>query len=258
MELSSAAESGGEEAPDLFPETSLTMMEAFGAGDDRIAEQAINQFADFYYEPLVQFTRSRGVMSEEARDVVQDFFKDVILQRKALHELNPERWRLRRFLRVALSRYIISYQRKLARQKRGGHLRQTLFDERQALLQDGESESATDPAILDFERVWARALLDRVYYQLRSRFRTSNREAFYDALEPCLSGAFEEGSLVKLAQRFQMKPNSVTVQLKRLREAYRHLLIREIQRTVTRPDDVRDEMAHLVKVLQSTEAPGRR
>ncbi len=109
----------------------------------------------------------------------------------------------------------------------------------------------TDPAVLDFEREWAQALLNRVYTQLRRRFRRPNREALYDALEERIPSTASDHSLEELAQAFGKNANALSAQLKRLRKAYRHLLIAEVRATVPDRRDMKEEIIYLVKVLES-------
>lgn len=233
----------------LFPDTSLTLMQALQAGDDPIAAQALNQFAEIYFAPLLRYVRGRGFSPEDAEDLVQDYFHRVIIEKRAVHTLETKgSWRLRTFLRVSLHAHVVDHLRRTTAQKRGGHLDRTMFDE-------GRSRGgpAQEQAVLDFEREWAQAILDRAYTRLRNTYRRPGREALYDTLEGRLSARAE---LHGLAEKLGLSDGALRATLARMRKSFRHALSAEVRQTVNSDDEVSDEIRHLLRILETPSAAG--
>ena len=232
-----------EEVPtDIFPVTSMTMMGVIREGGEEDAQQALGRFSAVYRGPLVRFAQSKGATLDDAEDLVQGFFEDVLIRREALKDLDAANWRLRRWLRVSLTRYIRNQYRNASRIKRGGHLRRTQFDEAKL--------PPTDDAIsLEFDRDWATAILNRVNARLREKFRTKGREEYYDVLSTHIAWRAREAPQKELAKRFGTTQNAVKAQLKRIRDAYKEYLTEEVRETVLEDSEVREEIKHIFKVL---------
>ncbi len=233
------------EWPGLFPETSLTMIQAIQGKDHTQASAALNNFALIYSNPMVRLVQNLGVARDESRDLVHDYFQAVLIKRKALERMASETWRLRRFLRVTLTRFVRSYYRKQLAQKRGGLLRKTVFEESKAPL------IKAAPDIMSFERDWTRMILARVDKRLRFKYRRPGREALFDVLFARLERNGREEPLAVIAAKFGKNEAAIKTQLKRIRDSYCELLREEVAATVHDDGEVDREIRYLFKIIES-------
>ena len=101
-----------------FPATRWTrVVAAVGQGDE--AERALNEICELYWYPLYAFVRRQGKPAEDAQDLTQGFFAD-LLRSAALQRADREKGRLRSFLLGAMKNYMAYEYRKDMAQKRGG------------------------------------------------------------------------------------------------------------------------------------------
>jgi len=84
---------------------------------------------------------------------------------------------------------------------------------------------------------------------LRSEFTSKGDAETFDALKGTLTGA--EPSREELAAKLGMSDGALKVAVHRLRQRYREVLRAEIADTVDSPEDVDEEMRHLVAVLRT-------
>src|SRR5436305_14783454 len=75
------------------------------AGGSVEAKQALSDLCATYYGPVMAFLRNDGRSEEAARELVHEFFMDV-LQRQSLGGADPERGRFRSYLLGALKHFL--------------------------------------------------------------------------------------------------------------------------------------------------------
>ena len=85
--------------------------------------------------------------------------------------------------------------------------------------------------------------------RLRAEFAAKRDEETFEALKGTLTG--EEVPREELAKKLGMTEGALKVAVHRLRQRYREVLRAEIAETVNSPDEIEDEMRHLVAVLRA-------
>ncbi len=70
-----------------------------------------------YWKPVYCYLRQKGVDNEQAKDLTQGFFHEVVLSRQLVQRADPAKGRFRTFLLHALKQYLIDERRKEAAQK---------------------------------------------------------------------------------------------------------------------------------------------
>jgi RNA polymerase sigma-70 factor (ECF subfamily) len=88
-----------------------------------------------------------------------------------------------------------------------------------------------------------------VLNRLRHEAVASGREAVFNELQGCLLGERSTETYVQLGARLSMSETAVKVTVHRLRQRYREMLREEIAHTVTRPDEIDEEMRYLFEVV---------
>jgi DNA-directed RNA polymerase specialized sigma24 family protein len=92
------------------------------------------------------------------------------------------------------------------------------------------------------------AVLDQVLARLQAEFRAAGKTAIYEGLKEALTMG-RGAPYAELGARLGMSEGAVKVAVHRLRRRYRELLREEIAQTVAGPDEVEDEIRHLLACL---------
>ncbi|MEM6779194.1 MAG: sigma-70 family RNA polymerase sigma factor [Planctomycetota bacterium] len=204
---------------------------------------AFSQLCERYWFPLYAHVRSRGVSVDDAQDLTQGFFQRVI-EKDYISDADPNRGRFRTFLLTSLSNYLANESDKRNAAKRGGSklplsLEFTNAERRFSI----EMEASESPA-QNWNRQWARSLLDRVISVLHSEYRDAKKDELFSELKQFLVDVAPEPSK-DIAVRLGMSPAAVRVAVHRLRSQYRAKLLSEIAATVADPAEVEEEVALL-------------
>ena len=212
------------------------------------ADKALASLCEAYWYPLYVYVRRRGYGPIEAEDLTQAFFARVI-QGNYLADITPGLGRFRSFLLTSFKHFLANEWDRAHTQKRGGD--KTIFS-----LDDEEAESRYQFELVDdatpeliFEKRWALVLLERVLMRLRQEFVTSEKSELFDQLKTFLTTDQPESSYAEIAARTGGKEGTIKVAVHRLRRRYGELLRAEIAETVSNPNEVEDEVRHLITVL---------
>jgi RNA polymerase sigma-70 factor (ECF subfamily) len=109
-----------------------------------------------------------------------------------------------------------------------------------------------DPLAPDviYEKRWALTLLHRVLGVLRQECEAAGKSALFEHLKGCLWGDERAAPYSQIAQRTNLSEGAVKVAAFRLRQRYRDLLRAEVAQTVVRPEEVDEELRHLIEVMK--------
>ena len=214
------------------------------------AEAALEKLCRAYWLPLYFFVRRRGYDEHEAKDLTQEFFSRLIAK-NYLGAVERERGRFRYFLQTALKNFLANEWNRARRQKRGGDvqtfsLNAAEAEERYQL----ELQTNVTPELL-FERRWAQTLFDRVIDRLQEEFAAADKRQRFDHLKTFLLDDPDTGTYAEAAARLQMSEGAVKSAIHRLRQRSRELFREEIAHTVSRPEEIDDEIQHLFSALSA-------
>ena len=221
-------------------------------GESPAAQEALEKLCRIYWWPLYGFVRRRGYSPEEAQDLTQSFFAQ-LLERKDLDTVRQEKGRLRSFLLASLKNFLAKAHRRAMTLKRGEGRPlvplEELLAREQADLEPADALSAERI----YERRWALTLLEQVLARLQEEYRVAGPTAanLFEHLKQMLTEESGRPSQAQVAQELNMSQNAVKQAFYRLRQRYRLLLREEIAHTVAVPGDVEDELRHFIAVLQS-------
>src|SRR5205809_7805116 len=95
------------------------------------AQEALEKLCRTYWRPIYSFVRRQGVGPEEAEDITQGFFAQ-LLERKSFDAVRKEKGRLRSYLLGALKYFVADEQRRAMAVKRGKGLRLIPLEELRA------------------------------------------------------------------------------------------------------------------------------
>jgi RNA polymerase sigma-70 factor (ECF subfamily) len=212
------------------------------------ARKALEELCRAYWYPLYAFVRYRGHSSDDAQDLTQAFFAQII-ETGGFASADPGRGRFRSYLLGAMKHFLANEWNRTQTQKRGG---QVQFVEWDAL--DPEARYAGAPKRSDnpeqlFDREWAAEITAGALQTLHDEMLQAGKGEQFDALRGSLSGE-DELPREEIAARLDMSTDAVKVAVGRLRQRYRKLLRAAIAETVSNEADLDDEMRYLVSVLR--------
>jgi RNA polymerase sigma factor (sigma-70 family) len=239
----------GEHAKAAFTTTHWSVvLEA--QGESPAAQEALEKLCRTYWRPIFAFLRRQGIPPEEAEDITQGFFAE-LLERRSLSAVRKEKGRLRSFLLGGLKYFLANEERRAMAVKRGKGQRPIPLEE----LRAGEriETEPADPVTPDqiYERRWALTVLEQVLDRLKNEYRTAGNAALFDSLKELLPDEPGSPSQAAIAGRLGMTENAVRQAFYRFRQRYQSLLRDEIANTVATPGDIEDELRHLIAVLEA-------
>jgi RNA polymerase sigma factor (sigma-70 family) len=239
----------GDHGPAAFTTTHWSVvLEA--QGESPAAHEALEKLCRTYWRPIYAFLRRQGVGPEEAEDITQGFFAQ-LLERRKFSALRKEKGRLRSFLLGALKYFVADEQRRAMAIKRGKG--QRLIPLEDMRTDDRIEMEPADPVTAEmiYERRWALTVLERVLSRLKDEYSTAGNTALFDSLKELLPDEPGSPSQAKIAARLGMSENAVRQAFYRFRQRYQALLREEIANTVATPGDIEDELRHLIAVLEA-------
>ena len=212
------------------------------------ATEALDRLCRDYWYPLYAYIRRQGFGSEDAEDLTQDFLAD-LLRRESLQSVAPEKGRFRSFLLVALKRYLVNARERAGSVKRGGRVVLVPFDTEVAESRY-RTEPGTDPSAERlFERRWALGMLERVLHRLRTEAEARGKAGEFDGLKAFLVAEAPGARYAEVGAALGLTEGAARVAVHRLRRRFRELFREEIAPTVSRPEDIDDEIRHLLASL---------
>ena len=219
-------------------------------GESPAAHEALEKLCRTYWRPIFAFLRRQGIPPEEAEDITQGFFAE-LLERRSLSAVRKEKGRLRSFLLGGLKYFLANEQRRAMAAKRGKGQRPIPLEEFRA-GERIETEPA-GPMTPDqiYERRWALTLLERVLNRLKDEYHAADNATLFDSLKELLPDEPGSPSQAAIAVRLGMSENAVRQAFYRFRQHYQALLREEIAHTVATPGDIEDELRHLIAVLEA-------
>ena len=243
------------EQPEMTPagqwvgSTHWSAVLAAGQSGSPQAAAALEELCQTYWYPLYAYVRRRGYEVEEAQDLTQEFFAQM-LEKHWLKSADRQRGKFRSFLLGAMNHFLANDWRRAHALKRGGGKALISLDDTVEQRYVLDAASDVTPETL-YDRRWAWSVFERAVDLLREYYRAAGKTALYDALKGFLAEEVVEGDYVRLAARLGMSSGAVATAVHRLRDRYRALVREEVVRTLADPREIEDEMRSLLAALGS-------
>jgi len=212
---------------------------------------ALSELCDAYWYPLYTFVRRKGYSRDDAEDLTQAFFSE-LLDKKQLQVADQERGRFRTFLLAALEHFINKQWRAQQTLKRGGGESIVAFDFQSANEQySNEPFHEWTPEKI-FERNWALAVLSKALDGVRQQYVDNDKRALFEELKVFL-GDGRQVPYATVAEKLDTSVGAIKVAVHRLRERYGEQLRLQIARTVESTTDVNQELHSLMQALKTSD-----
>jgi DNA-directed RNA polymerase specialized sigma24 family protein len=240
-----------------FPTTHWTDILEVSSGDKPRRLLALEKLALRYWKPVYYYLRCKGNGHEDAKDLTQGFFHEVVMGRHLVEQATREKGRFRTFILTALERYAVSAHRvERAKQRlpEGGLVRLEGLD------------SWDSPSLLHyttpgdaFDHGWALALLDQVLAQVARECHERGKEIHWKVfeakvLQPILTNV-ERPPLIRLCEEYGIRNNiTASNMIVTVKRRFQSVLRRHVRYFVSSESEVEEEIRHLMKILRRRSA----
>lgn len=231
-----------------FDTTRWSVVLAVQVGSTSRAQKALATLCEAYWEPLYAYCRRQRHGAEEARDLTQGYFTQ-LLEKDYLAEVHPSKGKLRSFLLASFKHFLANERDKVRALKRGGGSPQISLDTETA--ESRYRVEAIDHLTPDkvFERRWALTVLERVLDRLRQEAANAGKDKQFDRLKAFLTGEGPRLPYKKVGDELGMSEGAVKTAVHRLRRHFGQLLRDEITETLANPEEIDEEIRHLFSVV---------
>lgn len=228
-----------------FPSTRWSMIVQARDPASPDYRESINELCLSYWKPVYAAVCASGRCThEEAKDSTQDFFVEVI-EGGMLERFQSERGSFRGYLKGALRTFLIDRYEAAGRLKRGGGRRILSLDESAF---DGFEPARGATPEEEFDRQWARSVLDHAIEDLRAELFGAGKEAYFRLFERYeLEG--EETTYARMAADSGLAETDVANYLHHCRSRLREIVRDRVRDYVDREADVQTEMQHVFTLL---------
>lgn len=236
--------------PADFRTTHWSIVLAANGSATPAASAALEQLCAAYWYPLYSFLRRHGRSPHDAQDLTQSFFAH-LLEKDRLRSVDPRKGKFRSFLLASIKNFLANEWDKARALKRSGGFTFVSIDE-----ELGEERFRREPALeaapeQAFEHCWAMTLLDAVLARLRNEYSAEDKAVLFEAVQGCLSGERGGPPYAELATRLAISEGAVKMAVLRMRRRFGELLRAEIAHTVTRPEEIDEEIRSLFAAVSA-------
>jgi RNA polymerase sigma-70 factor (ECF subfamily) len=231
-----------------FATTHWSVVRSAQRGDAAEATAALERLCRTYWAPLYAYIRRDGCGHPEAQDLTQEFFAR-LLARDYLQRVHHQKGKFRSFLLAYLKNFLAEHRRRAGAQKRGGG--QALVSLDTPAGETGYLFEPVDELTPDqvFERRWAQAVMQTALHRLREEYTARGQAAVFEVLQDYQPRDPGGQSYAQLGEDLGMTEAAVKSAVQRMRQRHRELLREAIAQTVTRPEEIEEELRHFRALL---------
>ncbi|MHC4679045.1 MAG: RNA polymerase sigma factor [Planctomycetota bacterium] len=245
---------GGER--DIFLTTHWSLIEKVGDEGDRDGT-LVAALLENYWKPVYCYLRHKGHGNEDAKDLTQGFFHEVVLDRNLVRRADQAKGRFRSFLLHALNQYLINERDKRMAKKRIPQRKLVSLDNVDLLtLPQGVDKWSSEDV---YNYAWLSALLDRVLAEVEKSCLAKGMELhwhlFHERIaQPTLSN-LPAPSLAEVCERHNIEdPGKASNMILTVKRRFQAVLRQHIRSTVISegkiPEEVREISRFFPKSLQ--------
>ena len=209
-----------------------------------------------YWKPVYCYLRRKGYPNEEAKDLTQGFFQEIVLNRCLVDRADSSKGRFRAFLLHALDQFLIDRMRRESTKNHIPKEKLVPFDITDPPeLPDTITESSPEDC---FVYTWKSELLERTLSQVQTDCQQQGLETHWclfreKVLEPTLNNK-ESEPMKAIASRYGIKSESTAFNmLLTVKRRFKTTLRTNLRITVLSDDDVDQEWQEMLKFFGKTQ-----
>ena len=237
-------------SPSKFQTTSWSLVLAAALNPTTDSQKALATLCRIYWNPVYGFIRRCGHDPDQSQDLTQGFFA-LLLEKNYLRDADQERGRFRSFLLTAVKHFLANeWDRAHALKRGGGQISISIDPVNAEKWYVPMAVESTTPESL-YERRWALSLLEHVMAKLRSEYTAMGKTDQFNKLSALLNRESDGARYESIAMQMGVSAGALRMSLLRMRRKYRELLRAEIAETVSRPEEIDDEIRFLLSILNT-------
>lgn len=239
---------------DAFLTTHWSLIEGVKKHQDR-DRVLIGLLIERYWKPVYCYLRRKGYQNEEAKDLTQNFFHEVVLNRNLVERADSAKGRFRSFLLHALGEFLISQRRKET-------AKQHIPKEKLVPL------DITDPPVLPesilkgspedcFVHSWKSTLLDWTLSEVQKECQEQNLEIHWNVfrdrvIQPIIEGK-KPPSYQDICSTYGIDSESkVSNMLVTVKRRFKTALKKQLRATVLSEDDINPELQEMLNLFRES------
>ncbi|NQV31620.1 MAG: hypothetical protein HQ515_02950 [Phycisphaeraceae bacterium] len=233
-----------------FLTTQWSLIENIQDGRDQ-DEALIGSLLKQYWKPVYCYLRSKGHGNEQAKDLTQGFFHEIVLNRDLVARADQSRGRFRSFLLHALKQYAGKQGLKQKAQKRVEEKRMAFDMEEEPCLPESVSQSTAEES---YHYAWLSSLLERVLKEVKEDCVRQGMDIHWALFDKrVVWPTFDDRSAPSLNQLCESydiedvkKASNMIITVKR---RFRATLMQHVRNTVLSQGQTTDELEELLQFL---------
>ena len=236
-----------------FPPTRGSLLVTLRSGDPSERQRALDALLSVYWKPVYKYIRLKwNKDAAAAEDLTQEFFAEVI-ERNLLDRYDPQKAKLRTYLRLCVDGLAANEHKASQRLKRGGGVQVIPLDFITAEGEVAELE-IPDPGSEEdfFAREWARSIFELSLARLQQECEERGKSIHFKLLELYdVDEGGKEMTYQDAASRFSIKPTDVTNYLAYARREFRKIVLQQIRLMTATDEEYRREARALLGIEPS-------
>jgi DNA-directed RNA polymerase specialized sigma24 family protein len=216
---------------------------------DPSSGQAIQQeLSTRYWKPIYCYLRSKGYSDEDAQDLTQGFFAEIVLDRGLSRNIDRSKGKFRTLLLTALNHYAISVARYEKRKKRRRYPPEAIHEWSHV----GHPPTLSPEEAFDYG--WASDLVTRTLHELETECCQDGMSRYWDVfsarlLRPILEGT-DPPSLTEICTRYGVdNPATASNMMVTVKRRFKQLLKNHMRRFTESDEESQEEMQRLIDVF---------
>lgn len=233
---------------EAFLTTHWTIIEQAGSEDQDKNQALIGLLLSRYWKPVYCYLRRKGHENEQAKDLTQGFFHEVVLGRDLVKKTDRSGGRFRSFLLVALNRYVIDAKREELARKRIPNDRLIPLD---AVEPPELPQTLGQPAAEDaFNYAWVSVLLEQVLEDVEAECQKDEKSLHWNVfrdrvLQPIMSRN-ESPSLREICDKYGIEDDAkVSNMIVTVKRRFQAALRKRLRYSVVSDEYIIDEFKEL-------------
>ncbi len=229
---------------DQFPTTSWTIVIQTSEENSAKAAEALESLCQQYREPLIKFAQATGLSLHDAEDLVQEFLMKIVRTR-LFSKVEEGKGRLRSYLLKSIRNFLKDDWRKKSALKRKGDVPVAPLELARELPSEGSEEK-------EFDRAWARSVMDQALEKLKEPYLAKNRGDLFDYLFDAVHETnITPGRTAEICRTYNIRPNTLSKNKSRFLSSLGNEIRNVIAHTVTDFEQVEEEIAYFRKLWGS-------
>jgi DNA-directed RNA polymerase specialized sigma24 family protein len=236
---------------EAFLTTHWSLIDSIQAGHDK-DRALIKLLFQRYWKPVYCYLRRKGFNNEDAKDLTQGFFHEVVLNRQLVQRSDQAKGRFRSFLLFALNQYVINQR---AKQTATIRIPQDKIVSLESVdLSELPQDMSSCEPDASYNYAWISALLDQVLTAVKQSCSEEGLQTHWELfhariVRPILTGA-PAPPMSEICTRLGIEDtrrgSNMIVTVKR---RFREILRRHIRNTVISKDQVNEEFDEIIRCL---------